>query len=716
MDSSSTRRVGLSLIGIGVTAFVVLVGLIVYQIDSSRRLATTNARVRHTFEVIATVQDLDAATQDAERGQRGFLLTGEDSYLQPYRAGVAAIPVALGHLQTLTQDNPEQQRRLLGLQGDITTKLDELSRTIEAARAGDTQDALAIVRDGVGERSMQAILRTINEFTDAENVLLEKRLKAAEDAEWASNAATLAKSGVALLILAAAAVIILGAHSRALRSGRVLQATLDSVGQGIAAFDPAKRLMAWNRPFAGLAGLAPESVRRGRTLRELATSQAPDPVLERLADLDARARRTGHPLTTEWQRQSGQRIEVFHNPIADGGFVTSLIDVTELRAQEAFVRHAQKMESLGQMTGGVAHDFNNLLTIVIGSLETLRRHVGDDSRARELIDRAMIGADRGAKLNAQLLSFARKQPLEPKIVNLGDLLPTFVELLRRSLGATIEIESVGAGGLWNTLVDPAQFESAVLNLALNARDAMPSGGKLTLELANVTLDEAYAARHAELKAGQYVMLAVTDSGTGMAPEIVERAFDPFFTTKPDGQGTGLGLSQVYGFGKQTGGHLKIYSEPGHGTTIKLYLPRHLGDATPVRAGAPAADVSGSETILVVEDDPDVRRTAVVTLTTLGYHVLEAATGAAALTLLEGEQRIDLLFTDVVLPGSVTSRVLAATARELRPNLAVLFTSGYTANAIIHNGRLDDDVQFISKPYRREQLAAKLRAVLAPHHA
>jgi signal transduction histidine kinase len=668
--------------------------------------------VVHTFEIISAAQALDTAIQDAERGQRGFLLTGEEGYLAPYNLGIAVIPQAIGRLQTLTADNPEQQRRLLTLQSHLAIKLDELKRTIDARRAGNAEAALAIVRGNIGETSMQAMLTTIGDIIDAEKLLLQGHLDTAVTVEANSRFAMMAGSLLALLILAAGGVVLYRAYGRNIASRRILQSTLDSVREGIAAFDSRRGLIAWNDLFVQLLGLPPGSAEPGLPLADLEAVERArnDPIIADLSALDRRARRDGRALTIERRRDDGKTIELYHNPSPDGGFVTSFTDVTELRQREAFFRQAQKMESLGQMTGGVAHDFNNLLTVVIGNLDSLRRHAAGDARAEKLVDRAMVGAERGAKLNQQLLSFARKQPLEPQVVNLSRLVPELEHLLRKSLEERVELEVVGSGSLWNTFIDPTQFESAILNLALNARDAMPEEGHLTLELANVSLDEAYAGRHAEVSPGQYVMVAVTDTGTGMPAEIVARAFDPFFTTKEVGKGTGLGLSQVYGFAKQTGGHVKIYSEPGHGTTVKLYLPRANASASTTFQGPSLGDLSGSETVLVAEDDEDVRVTVTAMLRELGYRVLEAATGDAALAILETSERVDLLFTDVVMPGSVTSRALVTSARARRPTLKVLYTSGYTENAIVHNGRLDEGVQLISKPYGREQLAAKLRAV------
>jgi CheY-like chemotaxis protein len=333
-------------------------------------------------------------------------------------------------------------------------------------------------------------------------------------------------------------------------------------------------------------------------------------------------------------------------------------------------------------------------------------------RAERRIAHALDAVARGAKLSAQLLAFGRRQPLEPKVVRIGRLIGGLDDMLRRSLGEAIEIETSIGGGLWDTLIDPTQLENALLNLAINARDAMEGQGRLTIEAGNATLDDEYARRHGEVTPGQYVMVAVTDTGSGMTPEIVEQAFEPFFSTKPEGKGTGLGLSMVYGFVKQSGGHIKIYSEPGHGTTIRLYLPRTSQVEEVVAEVEAAPAQGGTETILVVEDNEGVRDTVVAMLVELGYRVLKAKDGTGALNVLESGIRIDLLFTDVVMPGIMRGPELARHARERIPNLAVLFTSGYTENAIVHGGRLDPGVDLLSKPYTSDALARKLRQVLA----
>jgi PAS domain S-box-containing protein len=386
---------------------------------------------------------------------------------------------------------------------------------------------------------------------------------------------------------------------------------------------------------------------------------------------------------------------------------------------EELLRQAQKMEVVGQLTGGVAHDFNNLLTIVLGGLDTIGRHVATLEpspavsrivRAREM---AVQGAQRAATLTSRLLAFSRLQPLAPKAVDLNKLATGVSEFLRRTLGEAVSLETVLAGGLWRAHADDNQLENALLNLALNARDAMPDGGKLTIETANCYLDDAYVRALPEpVASGEYVMIAVADTGAGMDEPTLQRAIEPFFTTKEVGKGTGLGLSQVYGFVRQSAGHIKIYSEPGRGTTVKMYLPRHIGPEAEIDAAdmMKAARTDGGESILVVEDDEALRGYTVESLSELGYRVLEAGNGAEALKCL-GEHKVDLLFTDVVMPGGFNGRQLADEAVRRHPKLKVLFTTGYTRDAIVHHGRLDAGVQLVGKPFSLDELAVKVRALL-----
>jgi signal transduction histidine kinase/DNA-binding response OmpR family regulator len=381
---------------------------------------------------------------------------------------------------------------------------------------------------------------------------------------------------------------------------------------------------------------------------------------------------------------------------------------------EEQLRQAQKMEAIGSLTGGVAHDFNNVLQVIDGNLQMLATTTGENGAAQRRINAATEAVQRGAKLAAQLLAFARRQPLSPAVVNPRRLLSSMDEMLHRVLGETIRIHTVLDEDLWNVLVDQNQLENALLNLAINSRDAMHGDGVLTIAAANVVLSAQDCEARPELAPGEYMVFSVTDTGVGMPPEVLEHAFEPFFTTKPDGHGTGLGLSMVFGFVKQSGGHTVITSEPGHGTSVQLFFPRCAEQEVPLLPGENTAPVGGRETILVVEDDADVRLTAVEMLTQLGYKVLTAANGDSALHLIETGVHIDLLFTDVVMPGNIRSADLARRASQLAPPVPVLFTSGYTRDVIFHQGKLDPGVTLLGKPYRRDDLARKVRGVLDAH--
>ncbi len=385
----------------------------------------------------------------------------------------------------------------------------------------------------------------------------------------------------------------------------------------------------------------------------------------------------------------------------------------EIEATESQVRQAQKMEAIGQLTGGVAHDFNNILTVITGTIEILGEAVKDRPYLAQITNMIGAAAARGADLTQHLLAFSRQQPLQPRSTDVNALVIEAARLLKPTLGEQIEIESMLAHDSHPALIDPSQLSTAILNLALNARDAMPNGGKLTLETKNVVLDENYASMNREVRPGNYVMIAVSDSGEGIPGSLLDKVFEPFFTTKDVGKGSGLGLSMVYGFVKQSNGHIKIYSEEGHGTTVKLYLPQAAGvaDALTAETGISSFE-GGDESILIVEDDALVREYVVTQISRFGYDTLSASNAAEALLIINGPERIDLLFTDVIIPGGMNGRQLAIEALTLRPELKVLYTSGYTENAIVHHGRLDAGVLLLPKPYLSSDLARMIKTALA----
>jgi PAS domain S-box-containing protein len=397
----------------------------------------------------------------------------------------------------------------------------------------------------------------------------------------------------------------------------------------------------------------------------------------------------------------------------DGTIINAFIrDITDKTAAEAQLRQSHKMESVGQLTGGIAHDFNNMLAVITSTIDILADAVSDKPQLAAIAKLISEAADRGAELTGHLLAFARKQPLQPREIDANALMIESEKLLRRTLGEQVEIELRLESNVWPALIDPTQLTTALLNLAVNARDAMPDGGKLTLETKNVVLDQDYARANAEVQAGDYVMVAVSDTGGGIPEAIRQKIFEPFFTTKDVGRGTGLGLSMVYGFVKQSAGHIKVYSEEGHGTTFKLYLPRASAQAADVAEALPESAIEGgSETILIVEDDALVRGSVTTLLQSLGYETLTAANAAEALAIADGGALFDLLFTDVIMPGTMNGRQLAEEMAKRRASLKVLFTSGYTENAIIHHGRLDPGVLLLTKPYRNVELARMLRSAL-----
>jgi signal transduction histidine kinase/CheY-like chemotaxis protein len=693
-----------------------IVAYLTFQFAANEREA--QGWVRHTYQVMEAEYRVENDIQSAETGQRGYLLTHQPIFLQNYQHYAAQAPIDLQAFRDLTRDNPAQQARAERLQKAVQIRLDTLAANARMAQAF-TNPTPAIIEALLKGRQQMADVRTeINGGLSDEQRLLAQRSEQRRDTEnleigFAIGAGVLT---LGILLIAAALLVrnnvsLAAAEKAHANEAAILQATLETVREGIAYFTSDGLLCALNAQFLTLLDLPPRlAVLQKTNISELRSHEAIRPIADQIFTPPTDTQEGSDTQHIVW---ADRELDVYKATVATGGFLIGVVDQTARVRAETMMRQSQKMEAIGHLTGGVAHDFNNLLQIISANLDLAvsGATVLNDVRLRERLQNAIGAVTRGSRLTGQLLAFARRQALAPKSVDLGRIIRDISDMLRRTLGENIQVETVVAGGLWNTLADPNQVENTVLNLAINARDAMPDGGKLTLEVANAFLDDAYAAAHSEVAAGQYVMLAVTDTGTGMTPEVLGRVFEPFFTTKPEGKGTGLGLAQAFGFTKQTGGHIKIYSEVGHGTTVKLYLPRTRRDTDAPDTGAGLPAQGGSEHILVVEDDDGVRAAVVDMLVELGYRVSRADNAESALELLKS-QPPDLIFTDVVMPGALSTREFTRRAQEMHPGMRILYTSGYTQNAIVHNGKLDDDALLLSKPYRKDELARKLRSVFA----
>ncbi|MGD0143033.1 MAG: response regulator [Rhizomicrobium sp.] len=700
------------LAGVPIFLALALAAALLYRFAANER--SEQSWVSHTYQVENGVRAVLDDVERAEADQRGYLLTRAPLYLDAYRAARAAFGSDLAKVQFLTADNPSQQHRIAKIRAAADARFDDLAQSLAAGAQVAPSSPVLVDKLRRGRASMDSLQSLIVAALGEEGRLLQERTRATRVFEGETILMAAFGSVIALILLAAAAILLVRnnvqlARSEAERSHQadVLQATLDSMRDGIAVFETDGTLAAFNQNFFDLLGFPATLAQSGAELKDFRSIDEAR-ATGIFANLPG-----GEPGDRGVRRLviANHELDLYRTAVPKDGFLIVAADVTARVRSEDALRQAQKMEAVGHLTGGVAHDFNNLLQIVSANLDLVMADVRGNPQSASRLQSAIVAVERGAHLTTQLLAFARRQALEPRAIDPGRLMQDVTGLLRRTLGEQVEVESIVAGGLWNTVVDPNQLQNAILNLAINARDAMPEGGKLTIEVGNAFLDDDYARRHSEVIPGQYVMIAVSDTGLGMTPETVARAFDPFFTTKPEGRGTGLGLSQVYGFVKQSGGHVKLYSEVGHGTTVKLYIPRTRKPLESTIPEAMAPVDGGKETILVVEDDEGVRAAVTDMLGELGYGVLKAENAEQALAILSGGATVDLLFTDVVMPGAVTARELARRARESDPAIKILFTSGYTQNAIVHNGRLDDDVFLLSKPYRKNDLARKLRSLL-----
>ncbi|HEX8901821.1 CHASE3 domain-containing protein [Vitreimonas sp.] len=604
-------------LGAALLLLLLTIGAALWQAERSVEL---NHAVRDSLETRSQLRLLLRSLQDAETSQRGYLLTGDETYLRPYLASRDEAPRSVDALARAAGDDARRLAEALRLRELSAGKFDEIAQTISLYRNGRQNEAMLIVQSDRGKELMDELRGVIAAAEAREQTDIVEQM-AAVDRSARQLRVIVIFAGLVLVAIGALLVIIVRNAMRELRTSR---------DEALSAHE--------------------------RLLQEM-----------------------------------GGREQA-----------------------EAKVRQMQKMDAIGQLTGGVAHDFNNMLAVIISALQLAQRRLArGETDISRFTDAAMDAARRAATLTSRLLAFARRTPLSPSVLDVNRVVGGMSELLRRTLGEQIEFETVLAGGVWRVAADVSELENAIINVCVNARDAMSGGGKLTIETANAFLDEAYASANIDVAPGQYVMIAVTDTGAGMPPEVKAKVFEPFYTTKEVGKGTGLGLSHVHGFLKQSGGHVSIYSEVGHGTTVKLYLPRtSLAEAEAPRPALmedlPAGDPA--TLILVVEDEERVRTLSVASLRELGYTVLHADSGAQALDILEKNPGAALMFTDIVMPG-MSGRKLADEAKRRWPTLKVLYTTGYTQNAIVHNGVVDADARLLLKPYSLSDLARKIRAVL-----
>ena len=704
---------------------------------STQRLIAEGAKVQASQAQLVELTRYLSDLKDVETGGRGYALSDDTRHLQREVEGIAAVRATGHRLQLMARDDPQ-----------LSQSFDRLF-TLAEQRIQASEELVAQRHDREAtRRNLAKGLVLMDQIRDQVAVILavqQTRYRAENQRlavqGWLTSAAL--AGGVALCLAAIAWLFAL--RGREVEQRRQLEEELramnldleDRVQERTAEVKKANDLLdavVENLPdmvllkqaegeghryvFINSAGEKLIGRDRSEIIGKTETDLFPPDEAANVREANTGVIDSGQPrtftdrkLTTPHGVRSVETrmVPINHGSGAPNQILAIIRDVTDSKTREEQLRQLQRMDAVGRLTGGVAHDFNNLLAIIHGNSELIRNRLEDGTETADMADDVIGASARGAELVRRLLAFARMQHLEPEAIDLNARFPDLLSLLQRSLGENVNVRVKPAKGLWPAIVDPTQVDDAIVNLAINARDAMPDGGTLTIQTQNVTLDEDYASHHVEVVPGDYVMLAVSDTGTGMPPEVISRAFEPFFTTKGEGQGTGLGLSQVFGWVKQSGGHIKIYSEVGHGTTIKLYLPRAEAQSAGKEQQPEVRTPTGDETILVVEDNPNVRKTVIRQLHDLGYRTIEADSGVAAIELVRNGTSFDLLLTDVVMPGGITGYQLADQARAERPGLKVLFTSGYTELAAASEADLGH--QLLSKPYRKQDLGHAVRSVL-----
>ena len=708
--SLAGRSVGLI---VGLTIAVLIATGAMLAITHSNSAARQQRLVVGNYETMSLMRETVIVLQGAELGQQSYLLTGNSTTLELYEQARLHIEASLRQLEAAASIDLEATRQIRDFRGLAMEKLEWLGSTLAAYQLYGRDAALALARTGAPGATMEQIRRVGDRFIEGQRLLLAQRLATLRSEQDKSDIAGLLVMGGAFVCLIAGMVIVIGGAGRLERAQRelvarstLLMTTLESLRDPIFVIDADGSVTAWNEPFLQLAAWDP--AKHGALTRDHLLSERSPAMCALLAPLWLDGDAPERPSIARVS-YDGRDYEVSRGEMSGGGVVVRCVDITEKLRDEAALRQGQKMEAIGQLTGGMAHDFNNILQVVQANLELMKADVTADPEMLARLESAMAAAERGARLTHQLLAFARRQPLAPQSTNIARLLSDLADLLRQSLGERVVMELAIAEDAWNAKIDPGQLENAILNLAINARDAMPDGGTVRVEVSNETLDQRYATLHPDVMPGPYVLVAVSDTGTGMPPDVAAQAFDPFFTTKRDGKGTGLGLSMVYGFVRQSSGHIRIDSAIGQGTSVKLYLPRTL-DAVAGKPPDATTTPTGRERILVVEDHDDVRLAVVDMLKAWGYRVTPAENADAAVALLNEGAEFDLLFTDIVMPGATPVMEMVRLAQRLQPDIAVLLTSGYARDLIPEQGYTD--YSMVAKPYGSSALAAKVRGVLA----